>query len=325
MGNVISEIFPGKLNWSSDRIPDLSGQVTIVTGGNTGIGKETCKVLLNHGARVYLAARNRSKAEEAIEWLKRETGGKLANFLQLDLANLDSVRKAAAEFKEKEQELHILFNSGGVMMPPLDMKTSNGYDLQFGTNVIGHYLFTSLLLPILIHTAKTSKVAGGHVRVINTSSGGHRFAPKGGVDYASIEPNSIAADEARRKIGTHQLYGQSKWGNIVFSNELNRRYRDQGIISIAVHPGPIKTELQRHIPVNIVTRTAEYILDYILLWPPAAGALTQLYAGATPEGLELGGKYLIPWGRAVEPRADTNDELAGQNLWTWLEEQVKAH
>ncbi|KAG8770413.1 hypothetical protein FRC12_004276 [Ceratobasidium sp. 428] len=98
--NVYKETFPGQPSWSIDQIPDLTGQVTIVTGGNAGIGKETCKVLLNKGAKVYLAARSKVKADDAIEWLKAETGGKTPEFLQLDLADLPSVRRAVEEFKQ---------------------------------------------------------------------------------------------------------------------------------------------------------------------------------------------------------------------------------
>lgn len=318
MGNAYSiyqEFFPGKPQWSIDQIPNLTGQVIIVTGGNAGIGRETCKVLLDKGAKVYLAARNKSKADDAIEWIRTETNGKTPIFLELDLANLDSVRRAAEEFKEKEEELHVLFNNGGVMYAPLDMKTANGYDLQFGTNVLGHYLFTLCLLPILIHTAQIR----GSVRVVNTSSVGHWFAPTGGIDYATLVPNDAQADEARKKCGTRTLYAQSKWGNVVFANELARRYQSQGIISTSLHPGGIRTDLARHMTMGSVGTA----LMNATLWPTPYGTISQLYAGTTPEGLELSGKYLTSWARVSEPRADTKDEAAATKLWTWLEEQVK--
>ncbi|KAG8679169.1 hypothetical protein FRC12_011351 [Ceratobasidium sp. 428] len=320
MGVVYStykETFPGKPRWSIDQIPDLTGQVIIVTGGNAGIGRETCKVLLNKGAKVYMAARSKSKADEAIEWLKAETGGKAPEFLQLDLADLTSVRRAVEEFKQKEEKLDVLFNNGGVMMPPIEMKTATDYDIQFGTNVLGHYLFTTLLLPVLIHTAQTSP--RGHVRVVNTSSNGHRFAPKGGIDYSTLTPNDTESEARRRKMGTTTLYAQSKWGNVVFANELARRYESQGIISTSLHPGIIKTELQRHMTLGGIQQA---ILNS-LLWPAPYGALTQLYAGTASEGANFSGKYLAPWAKVSKARADTRDEEAGRKLWAWLEEQVK--
>ncbi|KAF8601566.1 NAD(P)-binding protein [Ceratobasidium sp. AG-I] len=306
---------PGKPRWSVGQIPDLAGQVIIVTGGNAGIGRETCKVLLKKGAKVYMAARNRSKANEAIEWIRKETDGKTPVFLELDLANLDSVRRAAEEFKQREQKLHVLFNNAGVMAPPVDMKTANGYDLQFGTNVLGHYLFTISLLPVLIHTAQTH----GPVRVVNTSSIGHWFALKGGIDYATLVPNDARADELRGMLGKERLYAQSKWGNTVFANELARRYESQGIISTSLHPGGIESELQRHLTFGKIAAA----LINLIMWPTPYGAITQLYAGTTPEGLELSGQYLIPWAQVSKPRADTRSEQAGKKLWEWLEEQVK--
>ncbi|KAG9104004.1 hypothetical protein FRC06_006268 [Ceratobasidium sp. 370] len=317
--SMYKETFPGQPRWSIDQIPDLSGQVMIVTGGNAGIGKETCKVLLNKGAKVYLAARSKSKADDAIEWLKAETSGKAPVFLQLDLADLASVRRAVDEFKQKEQKLDVLFNNGGVMAPPIDMKTSTGYDIQFGTNVLGHYLFTVLLLPVLIHTAQTSP--RGHARVVNVSSSGHWLAPKGGVDYSTLVPNDPTSEARRRKLGTQGLYAQSKWGNIAFANELARRYESQGIISTSLHPGVIKTELQRHLTLGAI---AGALLN-ALLRPAPYGALTQLYAGTAPEGNKFSGqaRYLIPWAKLSKSRADTRDEEAGRKLWAWLEEQVK--
>ncbi|KAG8743396.1 hypothetical protein FRC10_012122 [Ceratobasidium sp. 414] len=173
------------------------------------------------------------------------------------------------------------------MASPVDMKTAAGYDLQFGTNVLGHYLFTTLLLPVLIHTAQTSP--RGHARVVNTASNGHWFAPKGGIDYSTLVPNDPESDERRKKLSTEWLYAQSKWGNIVFAKELARRYESQGIISTSLHPGSIQTELQRHL-------TFGWIKQALL--------------------------YLIPWARLSDPRADTQDEEAARKLWTWLE-QVK--
>ncbi|KAF8601527.1 NAD(P)-binding protein [Ceratobasidium sp. AG-I] len=313
------ETFPGKPRWSVDQIPDLTGQTIIVTGGNAGIGRETCKALLNKGANVYIAARDKKKVDQAIEWLTKETGGKSAYFLELNLADLSSVRRAAEDFKRKEQELHVLFNNAGVMVSPVEQKTTNGYDLQFGTNVLGHYLFTTLLLPVLIHTAKVSPLTNGTARVINTSSSAHWIAPRGGIDYTTLTPNNPEAEEACRKLGSARLHGQSKWGVIAFSAELARRYGPQGIISTSLHPGAVRNTWHDSLTgiwawlVNLTTR------------PTAWGALTQLYAGTSPEGVGFSGKYLIAWGRLSTPRPGTLDEGSGKKLWTWLEEQAKLH
>ncbi|KAJ7352040.1 hypothetical protein DFH08DRAFT_693367, partial [Mycena albidolilacea] len=134
--SAIKQGFPPKSKFSVDDLPDLSGQVIIVTGANIGVGKETVKALLQHNAKVYLAARSPEKAKEAIDDLKSQTG-KEAEFLQLDLADLHSVKRAVEKFTEKETRLDVLFNNGGVMGPPIEQLTAQGYDLTFGTNVLG--------------------------------------------------------------------------------------------------------------------------------------------------------------------------------------------
>ncbi|KAJ1309473.1 hypothetical protein OPQ81_006249 [Rhizoctonia solani] len=318
MGNYISQVFPPKSLFTVEQIPDLTGHIVIVTGGNAGVGKETCKALLNKNAKVYLAARSKSKAEAAIEWLKAETNGKEAIFLELDLGSLASIRKAADEFRSKEQELHVLFNNAGVMAPPVDQRTTDGYDLQFGTNVLGHYYFTTLLLPTLIHTAKNSPLARGHTRVINTSSSAVYLVPKGGIVWETLGTDASSM-QAAKKLGTNSLYAQSKLGNVLFSNELAKRYADQGIISVSLNPGNLQTELQRHLP-WLVDRTLA-----LLLYPASYGALTQLWSGTTPDGLNHNGKFLIPWARVGDAGPYSHDEKLAERLWIWFEEQVKGH
>ncbi|KAF8603277.1 NAD-binding protein [Ceratobasidium sp. AG-I] len=318
VSSILEQTFPQAPRWSVEQIPDLNGQVMLVTGGNAGIGRETCKVLLNKGAKVYMASRCPKRASAAVAWLKETTYGKEPVYLQLDLADLQSVRTAAAEFLGKESELHCLFNNGGVFAPPFSHKTVEGYDLQFGANVLGHYLLTTLLLPTMIHTAKHSLCAGGIARVINISSIMHLFAPAGGINYASLVPHCKAADKIRATLGPERLYAQSKWANIAFSNELAKRYASEGIVSISLHPGNIRTGIQRHISLSgVMSALAE-----VLQWDCSYGALTQLYAATTPNAAGLNGKYLVPWARHDVPRHDTQDALACQMLWEWLEAQV---
>ncbi|THV06312.1 NAD(P)-binding protein [Dendrothele bispora CBS 962.96] len=310
MGGLVSTwqmVFPPKARWSASQIPDLTGRVMIVTGGNSGVGFETVKALLQHNAKVYLAARNRSKAESAIEELKKQTG-KEAIFLELDLADLRSVKRAADEFLRKENELHALFNNGGTMLPhPKNEFTAQGYDLQFGTNVLGHFYLTKLLLPILVSTAL--QCPEKKTRIVNTSSLAHVNFPK--LEFEAFKGDS----ELRTKIAS-SMYAQSKFGNIVFSNELARRYRDQGIVSTSVHPGNLTTALQNN---------ASPILLFLFRWilyPADMGALTQLWAGTTPEGLDMNGQYLIPWARLGKASHPAEDPVLGKKFWEYLESQV---
>ncbi|CAE6510766.1 unnamed protein product [Rhizoctonia solani] len=320
MGNIISQSFPPKSLFTVEQIPDLTGQVMIVTGGNTGIGKETCKALLIKNAKVYLAARSKSRADAAIEWLKSETDGKAPVFLELDLANLASVRKAVEEFKSKEQELHVLFNNAGVMGTPVEQRTADGYDLQFGTNVLGHYFFTTLLLPTLIHTAKFSSLACGHTRVINTSSSAVYHAPKGGIIWETL---GIGAPSLRacKTLGPNQLYYQSKLGNVLFSNEVAKRYAEQGIISSSLNPGAIFKQ-------NSCATCHGCLLNSSVLLSILRAMELSLNCGPAPcprVRTTTARQFLIPWARAGDAGPYSHDEKLAERLWAWLEEQVKEH
>ncbi|KAG0705603.1 hypothetical protein DFH29DRAFT_268501 [Suillus ampliporus] len=331
MGNVLSFLSDvlalRNSTFSVDQIPDLTGKVVIVTGASTGIGKETAKALLAHGAKVYIAARNQASAEVAIRQLKQETGNE-AIFLKLDLGDLKAIKVSAEKFMSKETQLHILINNAGVMVPPTELVTVDGYDLQFGTNVLGHYYFTKLLLPILTSTAKAT--SEGKVRVVNVSSCAHLF---GQLDF-----NTFKDGPARKKCTRAGLYNQSKFvtrfrsgcgmklimtqGNIVFALELAKRYGDQGIVSTALNPGTIKSELHRHYESQLPS-IARLFSNMVVMYDTPQGALTQLYAATSPEAASLNGKYLVPWARVKSARQDTQDAELGKALWDWLEEQVK--
>ncbi|OJA18872.1 hypothetical protein AZE42_08567 [Rhizopogon vesiculosus] len=284
--SLVREVFPPATQFNASDVPDMSGKVVLVTGANSGLGRETTRVLLTKNAKVYIACRDKAKGEAAIRELQDSTG-KEAVLLQLNLSNLRSVKAAAEEFLSKEPLLNVLFNNAGVMSSPAEMLTDDGYDLQFGTNVVGHFYFTKLVMPALLAAAATSS---------------DRTARVG---FSSHEKDE---------------YIDSLWpeqtGNIMFSAELARRYGDRGIVPTALAPGSIKTELFRH---DSFTRTISNLFFYDVSY----GALTLLYAGTTAEGAKLNGKYLIPFARIGEPRADTQDLQQGTELWNWLEEQVK--
>ncbi|KAJ7925904.1 NAD-binding protein [Mycena leptocephala] len=310
MGNIpayISQSFPPKSKFTVDDIPDLTGRVIIVTGGNCGIGFEIIKALLPRNAKVYMLSRSKERAESAISRLKTETG-KEAFFIQLDLSDLDSVRKAADEFKSKETQLDVLFNNGGVMNTPIEQLTKQGFDMQFGTNVIGHYLLTKRLLPLLTAAAESSP--DKKARVVNQSSSAQMF-----VD--TIHLDALTDVPARKKLGSAKMYMESKFGNVVFSNELARRYGDKGIVSTSGNPGNLKTDLQRHTP-------GAFMMIFGWMFSPAPfGALTPLYGGVSTDSVDLNGKYLIPWARVGVMRKEAEDPKLGEKLWNWLEEQTK--
>ncbi|KII88024.1 hypothetical protein PLICRDRAFT_111724 [Plicaturopsis crispa FD-325 SS-3] len=305
--SIASEYFPGKPRFSEADTPDLSGKVIIVTGGNSGIGKVTTRALLAHNATVYIAARSRDKVEAAIRELKAATGKDTVYFLPLDLADLKSVKAAAAEFASKESQLHVLYNNAGVYVSPIDHTTVQGYDLQFGVNVLGHFYLTQLLLPILTSTARATPP--GTVRVVNISSLTH-WAGK--LDFATFKDGP-----PRRRVAPEALYSQSKLGNAVYAMEFARRYAGEGIVTTAVNPGNLRTELQR----ELRGLWAKFV-DLLLYDVDTFGALSPLYVGVSPAGAELDGQYIIPWARVGRGNDAMRDPKLGRDLWAWLEEQV---
>ncbi|KAI6032508.1 hypothetical protein EDC04DRAFT_2898106 [Pisolithus marmoratus] len=304
--SALKEFIPPRSKFTTDNIPDLTGKVILVTGANTGIGKETARALLTKDAKVWIACRDVTKGEAALRELKESTG-RDAHLLKLNLANLRSIKEASEEFLSKETQLHVLFNNAGVLHPTVALVTDDGYDLQFGTNVLGPFYFTKLLLPILLSTAESSPA--GTVRIVNTSATAHWF---GSLDFDTFKDSP-----KRRAQSTITLYSQSKAANIVFSAELHRRYGDQGIVSTSANPGFIATELLRHYA-GILLWFAN-----LTLYHSSQGALTQLYAGTSPEAARLGGQHFVPWARVGKCLPYTQDPQLGRELWTYLEEQVE--
>ncbi|KIJ40138.1 hypothetical protein M422DRAFT_230313 [Sphaerobolus stellatus SS14] len=314
-----SQFLPPASTFAPERdIPDLKGKVVIVTGGNSGVGYETVKQLLLKDAKVYLAGRNPQKCKAAVKRLKEETKGKEPVFLRLDLADLKSVRKAAEEFMSKEERLDVLFNNAGVMMPRNEMLTAQGYDIQFGTNVLGHYFFTILLMPAL---EKSTKHYGVKARIVNTSSIANHAAP----GPTGINWRTLKGGEERDKVlnstwlpfkSELMLYGASKIGSIFLSNILVRYYGDI-VASCSLNPGGIRTELYQHLSyLNRLSVT-------LFLYPPTLGALTQLWAGTTATLDEMNGNYFQPWARPGTPDPRAANEQTQDELKVWLEEQVK--
>ncbi|KAJ7314912.1 NAD-P-binding protein [Mycena albidolilacea] len=284
-GKVRSALLRVRDSTTNGRAP----RIAFVTGGNTGIGYQTVRQLLLKNATVYLAARSQEKVADAIRQLEEETG-KQAVFIELDLADLPSVRRAAEAFLAREARLDLLFNNGGVMTCPPEMLTAQNHDLQFGTNVIGHFFLTELLLPALTASHRQTNV---RARILNTSSIGHRMAPGNGIQFESLK-GGPERDAWVKKTGTTmgpwRLYGASKMANIFFSNYFAQMYADV-LASCAVHPGGIKTELSRH------GSTFRKAAGNLYLFPAPIGAYTQLWGATIVSPEEINGKFLVPWGK----------------------------
>ncbi|KAM5371229.1 hypothetical protein ACJZ2D_008149 [Fusarium nematophilum] len=223
-----------------DSLPDLAGKVYIVTGATSGIGYNTAARLAQHGAHVYLCARSQAKGQTAVSGIKELYPNTHINILEMDHLSLSSVVSAAELFLSKETALHGLVNNAGIMATPFEM-TKDGYEAQWQTNYLAHWVFTSHLLPLMLSTSKG--LPPGAVRIVNLSSSGHYSAPKVGVNFADTslpDGNGMAR------------YGQSKLGNILHAKTLHRLYGPGSLSSTAgqgkiwtaiVHPGLVDSQL----------------------------------------------------------------------------------
>ncbi|KAJ9133404.1 putative Carbonyl reductase [Pleurostoma richardsiae] len=232
------------MTFHPDSLPDLTGKVYIVTGGTSGIGYYTVARLAQHGAHVYLCARSQTKGAKATKGIKALYPNAHISILEMDHLSLSSVVSAAKEFLSKETALHGLVNNAGIMATPFEI-SKDGYEAQFQTNYIAHWVFTYHLLPLLLATAKG--LPPGSVRIVGVTSSGHLVAPKGGINFDDISlKNSAPMDR----------YGQSKLANILHIKTLNKLYGPDSakakagggeIWTAAVHPGVVESQLGEHV------------------------------------------------------------------------------
>ncbi|KAH7323168.1 hypothetical protein B0I35DRAFT_450295 [Stachybotrys elegans] len=294
-------------------IPSLSGKVILVTGGNTGLGLETIRQLSKHDpAEIVLAARTRSRAEDSISKLREENPEACKiTFLELDLTSLDSVKRAADEFKSNHTQLHLLINNAGIMNSPPGL-TKDGYEIQFGTNHMGHALLTKLLLPTLQNTAKD----GQDVRIITLSSRAEAMSPSTLWDFEALRTDMSSKITLTR-------YGISKVANIHHSRALSRRYPD--IRCIAIHPGVVSTELGRglaasHPILSQVLATMRWAVG-MTSTPVHIGALNQLWASVSPDAKS--GEFYFPVGEAVQGSSQSRNGDYESKLWEWTEKELE--
>ncbi|MFI7066227.1 oxidoreductase [Kribbella sp. NPDC050124] len=296
------------MTWSTADIPDLTGRRALVTGATSGLGYETSLELLRHGAEVLIAARNPEKAAQRAGDLK-QASGREPIVVELDLADLTSVEKAADRVRKSYDKLDLLVNNAGVMATPY-RQTVDGFELQLGTNHLGHFALTGRLLPLLLKAPSS--------RVVTVSSFMHKTA------------RSIHEGDFRRPEPGYSkwvAYGKSKLANVLFMLELERRARAAGanLISAGAHPGYAATHLQTHGP-ELAGRSIEARvwtgINKLVAQSAAAGAWPSLYAATNPDlrpGSYVGPGFFEYRGKpaiALPSRTAQDPELA-ERLWTW--------
>ncbi|XP_072396954.1 retinol dehydrogenase 11-like isoform X2 [Diabrotica undecimpunctata] len=283
----------------------LAGKVAVVTGANTGIGKITAKDFYQRSARVILACRDLEKAKTTIFTIQqqcesKENLGEL-EAVQLDLSSLQSVRECAKTILDKEKQINILINNAGVMMCPFS-RTEDGYETQFATNHLGHFLLTVLLMPRIIKSTPA--------RIINVSSSAHSFSS---IDFSDI-------NWEKRNYSPMGAYSQSKLSNILFTKELATRLKEnniQGVNTYSLHPGIIKTNLGRHVVKRIYFPGIHWLwrnVAHYFIKNPEQGAQTQIYCAVHENCANETGLYYSNC-KVIEPSTDAKNEQFAKQLW----------
>jgi NAD(P)-dependent dehydrogenase (short-subunit alcohol dehydrogenase family) len=292
--------------WTTADIPDQAGRVAVITGANTGLGYETATALAAKGAHVVLAVRNLDKGKDAVALISKRSPNVDVALQELDLTSLESIRAAAEQLRSDYDRIDLLINNAGVMYTPKS-NTKDGFELQFGTNHLGHFAFTGLLLDKLLPV--------GGSRIVTVSSVGHRI-------LADIHFDDLQWERSYNRVAA---YGQAKLSNLLFTYELQRRLASHGTtIAVAAHPGMSDTELMRNMP--SVLRSSFEGLAPVVAQNPAMGALPQLRAASDPT--VLGGQYYGPAGFAqtrgypkiVGSSKKSHDVDRQRRLWTVSEE-----
>jgi NAD(P)-dependent dehydrogenase (short-subunit alcohol dehydrogenase family) len=304
----VSIVLVMSAKWSAVDVGDQSGRIAVVTGANSGLGFDTAAVLAGKGAHVVLAVRNLDKGMQAVDRIKAASPNAVVALQELDLTTLDSVRKAADELRAAHPRIDLLINNAGVMYVPTRETTKDGFEMQFGTNHLGHFALTGLLLDNML------SVDGS--RVVTVSSVGHRILARIHFD----DPHLV------RKYNRVEAYGQSKLANLMFAYALQRRLATSGAptIVVAAHPGLSNTELMRHIPGSGLPGFSQ--IAGLVTNSPAMGALATLRAATDPQA--TGGQYYGPDGfrelrghpKLVTSSAQSHDEDIQRRLWTVSEE-----
>jgi NAD(P)-dependent dehydrogenase (short-subunit alcohol dehydrogenase family) len=287
---------------STKRIPDLHGQVIVITGGNSGIGKEAAVALASMGATVIITARNQAKGQAALADVRQRSGSSTVELMDLDLADFASIRAFAAELLERFDRLDVLVNNAGGIISD-QLHTAQGFEMTFGVNHLGHFLLTELLLDRLVQSAPS--------RVITVASIGHRFAMSG-----------LSFDDLQSDLGYSSMdaYAKSKLANIMFSNELARRLEGTGVTSNSLHPGGVRSGFGKSDHNRGIDRIA-MVVGAPFLRSAKGGAKTTVYLASSPDVAGATGGYYVRR-KLHTPSKRARDAAAAGRLWEESESLV---
>ncbi|HAH58025.1 MAG: oxidoreductase [Lentimicrobiaceae bacterium] len=290
------------MSFNIHEIPTQKGRIAIVTGANDGLGFQTTLALSKTGMKVVMACRNQEKGDKAREEIIRQVPEANLELMHLDLSKLSSVHAFAKEYKQKHEQLDLLINNAGIMIPPYEL-TEDGFESQLGVNYLGHFLLTGLLLPLL------EKASGS--RVVSLSSNAHK---NGKIHFDDLN--------FKKKYAAFAAYSQSKLACLIFAKELQRRLDKSGskVLSVAAHPGMSDTSLFKHVP-GFVTILFGWLIRLLMAQTAEDGAMPTLYAAL---GNDIqGGDYIGPggwqeWkGKPVKVKGTklSEDKEVAKKLW----------
>ncbi|KAK4350864.1 hypothetical protein RND71_030177 [Anisodus tanguticus] len=288
---------------------DGSGLTAIVTGASSGIGSETTRTLVLRGVHVIMAVRNMGAGKDVREAIVKEIPAAKVDVMELDLSSLASVRKFAADFISSCRSLNILINNAGVMAIPFTLSKDN-IELQFATNHLGHFLLTNLLLDKMKETTRETKREG---RIVNVASEAHRVTYREGIRFDKIN--------VQQSYSRYLAYGQSKLANILFTNELTKRLKDDGveITANSLNPGAISTNLFRHMTIvhGLASTVGKLVLKNV-----QQGASTTCYLALNPQVKGVSGEYFLDNNLAT-PSTMAKDMDLAKRLWDFSMDLVK--
>lgn len=280
---------------ANDKI-DMSGKTCVVTGANSGIGKETAEGLARMGATVVMVCRDRERGQAALEEIKSKSGNQSVELMICDLASQAQIRKLVEEFKQKHNRLDVLVNNAGLVLTHRTV-TEDGFETTFAVNHLGYFLLTNLLLDVIKQSAPA--------RIVNVASTAHRSAT---IDFNDLQ--------GERSYGTMRAYGQSKLANILFTYELARRLEGSGVTVNCLHPGIIGTNIFRAAP-GILSAAAKLIFK-----SPKKGAETSLYLATSPEVAQVTGKYFDDK-KVISSSPESHNKAVAERLWQISEQLTK--
>ncbi|KAK9467164.1 hypothetical protein V1512DRAFT_262097 [Lipomyces arxii] len=311
----LTEVAPPKPQFTEFNLPDLAGKIYVVTGATNGVGRELAKILYLRNAIVYVGSRSDARFYQTAVYIKTnapsDCTGEL-RLLKMDLSDLPTVKNVAEKLLSEVKRIDTIWYNAGVMGHPTLNTTVQGFELHWGTNVVGHFLLNKLLTPLLAESARSASVKGS-VRAIWVASDATLFAPSQGINWEDVNFSKGALQMTK--------YAQSKAAAVILAYELSKREADSGLVSLSLNPGHLITGMQENRPKWLQK------LGNLVSYHPKYGAYTEIFAAFAELNPELqSGGYVIPWGRFGSPRGDIVDGYTnkgtGTRLWDLLDAQI---